>query len=48
MDRVREAGGRAWGHDEIEAFPMGYQSLVGDMRGTLLGRPSTRSAMMWP
>ncbi|WP_199504834.1 peptidase domain-containing ABC transporter [Qipengyuania sp. YIM B01966] len=37
MDRVREVARLAHIHDEIEAMPMGYESLVGDMGSILSG-----------
>lgn len=37
MDRVREVAKLAHIHDEIEAMPMGYESLVGDMGSILSG-----------
>jgi ATP-binding cassette subfamily B protein RaxB len=37
MDRVRQVARQAHIHEEIEAMPMGYESLVGDMGSILSG-----------
>ena len=42
MDRVREAAKASCIDQEIEAFPMGYETLVGDMGSTLSGGQKQR------
>lgn len=42
MDRVREAAAAASIAEEIEAFPMGYETLVGDMGSSLSGGQKQR------
>ena len=42
LDRVQEAARKASVHDEIEAMPMGYYSLVGDMGSALSGGQKQR------
>jgi ATP-binding cassette subfamily B protein RaxB len=41
-DRIRQAAEMASVHEEIEAMPMGYRSLVGDMGTTLSGGQQQR------
>jgi ATP-binding cassette subfamily B protein RaxB len=42
IDRIRWAAAMASVHEEIEAMPMGYRSLVGDMGTTLSGGQQQR------
>lgn len=42
MDRVRDCAVAACIHDEIQAMPMGYESLVGDMGSSLSGGQKQR------